>query len=308
MKIGFLYSGQGSQQVGMGLDFYNNIDSAKKFYDTNIYSEDLKRLSFESSENIISNTENTQLILVGFQIMLTKLFKEKGILPSSVCGLSIGEYAALYSSNVLSDEDAIKIAKFRGDIMSKCCENIETSMYAVMISDEDALKDILNKYNRVIDFVEISNINTNKQMVISGSNIIMGKVLEELNEQKIKAIKLKVSGPFHTKYMNLASEKLKEYFENIEFREPNIELYLNLTGDIVNKDNDIKEIMSKQVNNTVRFCEDIQSMIKNGTDIFIEIGSNKIIKNMVKKIDKNVIVYSVGTYEDFEEVVRSING
>lgn len=307
MKIGFLYGGQGSQEQGMGFDFYNNSASAKKIYDQYILASRIKNISFKIAKEDLSQTENTQLALVAFQIMVDKMFASKGIIPKGVCGLSIGEYSALYSARVLSEEDVLKIAQIRGKEMSLCAGDISTSMYAISTFDRHGLEGILNEYNEPNRFVQVSNVNGPRQIVISGEEGVLNRIIKKLDKKKIKSIKLNVSGPFHTDYMAPAAEKLKDYFSQLDFNLPEKDLYLNVTG-AAYQGEDLKEMMVEQVKNTVLFAKDIESMIEDGIDIFVEIGFNQVIKRIVRKIDKNVKVFSVATYGDFKNVVEEING
>ncbi|EFI42469.1 ACP S-malonyltransferase [Peptoniphilus sp. oral taxon 386] len=302
-KIGYIYAGQGSQVPHMGLDFYNSSISAKKFYDSVDKSLDLKRLSFEADEDELVKTENTQVVLIGFQVMLTKLFNENNIVPNAVCGLSIGEYGALYCSGVLNEEDVLKISKFRGTEMSKCSEGINTEMYAIINSSEQYINAVLEIYNSTEKFVQISNINSKEQIVISGDKDVLEKVKLHLKKDGVRYIKLKVSGAFHTAYMDRAAESLEKYFKTIEFSEPKIPVYYNVTGSKEDEGN-IKNLMVKQVKSTVRFEDDIKNMIEDGIDLFIEIGFNNIIKKIVRKINSNVQVISISSYEDFKDLVE----
>lgn len=303
MKLGFLYSGQGSQKVEMGKDFYENEKLAKDFYDGVNLEKDIKKLSFYSDEIEISKTENTQIILIAFQIMISNLLEKNNINPEAVSGLSIGEFAALYKSGVLSSEDTLKIAEFRGKKMSEVSDYIETSMYAIMGSEEKEINRILEKYSNKENFASISNINTKGQIVISGERKVVESSVEELKTLGSRAIKLKVSGPFHTKYMENVSKDLKEYFKNIDFLEEKIPVYYNFLGNKKTKEN-IKDLMTEQVKSTVRFEEDLRNMIDDGIDTFIEIGYSNILKGFVRKIDKSIKVYSISDYKSYLDFLK----
>lgn len=306
MKLGFLYSGQGSQEVEMGKDFYENEDLAREFYNNINLEKDIKKLSFYSDEIDISKTENTQIILIAFQIMISDLLEKNNINPDAVAGLSIGEFAALYKSGVLSSEDTLKIAEFRGRKMSEISKHIDTSMYAVIGSKEEEINRVLEKYNNDKNFASISNINTKGQIVISGEKSIVDLAVIELKNLGKKAIKLKVSGPFHTDYMKYVSEDLNEYFENIDFFNEEIPVYYNFLGNKRNNEN-IKYLMTKQVKSTVRFEEDLKNMIDDGVDTFIEIGYFNILKGFVRKIDKNIKVYSISTYKTYLDFLKEFS-
>lgn len=311
MKIGFIYSGQGSQEPLMGLDFYNNEEYVKNYYDNLSNSDEVKKILFDLDKETLSQTEYTQIALVSFQIMVTDLLKREKIEASSLCGLSIGEYSALYAANVLKKEEVLSIASYRGKSMSESTKDLETSMYAILNASEDIIKESIKKIvktNKDTEkYVEISNINSPKQIVISGDKKLVKEVINDLRVRNIRVVKLNVSGPFHTKYMNKTSQELKEFFKNIEFNKASKDLYLNLTGEKY-KGEDLKEVMVKQVNHTVRFYDDILNMIKDGVDLFIEIGFNNVIKKIIKSINKDIKVIRLAKYEDFIGLKEELYG
>lgn len=307
MKVAFLYGGQGSQKSKMGLDFYENSEVAKKYYDSININKDVKELSFFTDEEVLKQTENTQVVLVAFQIMVTKLLESKGIVADAVAGLSIGEYGALYASGVLSDEDALKVAELRGEAMKKSSENIDTLMYAIMGSTEEVVREVVEKNSSELNFTSISNLNCPGQIVISGEKSSVLSSVDQLKELGCRAIELKVSGPFHTEYMKQASEELEHIFKGINFKEEKIDLYYNLLGRKRDGE-DIKEIMTNQVMQAVRFEDALKNMLEDGVDEFVEIGFNNVIKGFMKKIDRKIKVSTISTYEDYLKFVEEYKG
>ena len=311
MKICFLYGGQGSQKTGMGKDLYENYPVFKEFYDSLSTNFDLKDYSFNQSDEEISKTQYTQPLMVAFQIGITKILKDKGIVPDIVGGLSIGEYSALYTSGVITDKDAILIAEKRGVAMSKS-SNVSCKMMAIIGAPVDMVRDICEKVSEKTGYdVQISNLNCPGQIVMAGEANAIDEVVSILKENKIrKIIQLNVSGAFHTSYMQNASAELENIFKDIEFSVPKIDLGLNVDGKIydVNKytKDDIKNIMVKQVKSTVYFEEELRNMISNGVDIFVEIGFSSVIKVILKKIDSEKKVYEVYSVETLENFVNEM--
>lgn len=311
MKICFLYGGQGSQKTGMGKDLYESYPVFKEFYDSLSTNFDLKDYSFNQSDEEISKTQYTQPLMVAFQIGITKILKDKGIVPDIVGGLSIGEYSALYTSGVITDKDAILIAEKRGVAMSKS-SNVSCKMMAIIGAPVDMVRDICEKVSEKTGYdVQISNLNCPGQIVIAGEANAIDEVVSILKENKIrKIIQLNVSGAFHTSYMQNASVELENIFKDIEFSIPKIDLGLNVDGKIydVNKytKDDIKNIMVKQVKSTVYFEEELRNMISNGVDIFVEIGFSSVIKGFLKKIDSEKKVYEVYSVETLENFVNEM--
>ena len=311
MKICFLYGGQGSQKTGMGKDLYENYPVFKEFYDSLSTNFDLKDYSFNQSDEEISKTQYTQPLMVAFQIGITKILKDKGIVSDIVGGLSIGEYSALYTSGVITDKDAILIAEKRGVAMSKSSD-VSCKMMAIVGAPVDLVRDICEKVSEKTGYdVQISNLNCPGQIVIAGEANAIDEVVSILKENKIrKIIQLNVSGAFHTSYMQNASAELENIFKDIEFSVPKIDLGLNVDGKIYDvskytKD-DIKNIMVKQVKSTVYFEEELRNMISNGVDIFVEIGFSSVIKGFLKKIDSEKKVYEVYSVETLENFVNEM--
>lgn len=311
MNICFLYGGQGSQKKGMGKDFYENYPIFKDFYDQINLPFDLKEYSFEKSDEEISQTQYTQPLMVAFQIGVTKILNQKGIKPCIVGGLSIGEYSAIYSSGMISDNDAMIIAEKRGLAMAKKGD-INCKMMAVIDADEDFVRKTCKEISETNKYpVEISNLNAPGQIVISGEQNSIDKVVSILKSNSIrKILPLKVSNAFHTSYMNDAGIELENIFKDIHFTSPQIDLGLNLDGSIYNKDkfdeNDFKNIMVKQVKNTVYFQKELENIISQGVDIFVEIGFSSVIKGFLKKIDKNAKVYDIYSVETLENFLQEI--
>ena len=295
----------------MGKDLYDQYSIFKDFYDSLSTDFDLKDYSFNQSDEEISKTQYTQPLMVAFQIGITKILKEKGVTPDIVGGLSIGEYSALYASGVITDKDAILIAEKRGVAMSKSSD-VKCKMMAIVGAPVDLVMEVCEKVSNNSGYmVQISNLNCPGQIVIAGEENAIDEVVSILKENKIrKIIQLNVSGAFHTSYMEKASVELEDIFKDIEFSIPKIDLGLNVDGRIYDvKDysqDDIKNIMVKQVKSTVYFEEELRNMISNGVDIFVEVGFSSVIKGFLKKIDSEKKVYEVYSVETLENFVKEI--
>ena len=305
MKIAFIYGGQGSQVEGMGYDLYIKHPFIKTFYDSIEADFPLKELSFHGGLDTISKTEYTQPIMLAFQIATTKVLKSYGIKPDIVLGLSLGEYSGLYAAGVLKEEELIKIIQYRGREMSRAAKGLESKMLAIFSDDIERIDEICKRNSSSNSFVQISNINTRGQIVVSGWADLVSKVEEELKGEGYRTMELNTSGPFHTSYMDQVSVKLKKYFKSIEFKSPNVPIIHNLSGDF-NKGGDIKEIMSKQVNNTVLFKKSLEKLMEQNPDLIIEIGHKNTIKGLMKRIDTKAKVLSINTVQSIEELVREV--
>lgn len=305
MKIAFIYGGQGSQVEGMGKDLYLKYPFVKQFYDSLELDFPLKELSFQGDLETISKTQYTQPILLAFQIAVTKVLEFHGIRPDIVLGLSLGEYSGLYASGVLEEEDLFQIIQYRSNEMSKASEKLDSKMLAIFSDDIGRIEELCKEFSNANDFVEISNINTKGQIVISGNSKLVSEISKKLKLEGYKFMELNTSGPFHTSYMDGVSIKLENYFKNIEFKVAKLPIIHNLYG--VFKENvDIKETMSKQVNNPVLFKSSIGQLLNENPDFIIEIGYGNTIKGLVRRINKKFKVFPVNTAESIEKLISEV--
>lgn len=306
MQIGFLYAGQGSQAPGMGKDFYENYESVKEFYDSIELDFDLKEYSFEKPEEVIVQTRYTQPIMNAFQSAVTMRFKEEGIVPAGVCGLSIGEYGAVAAAGIIDPKECVELAAFRGKVMEESSKGFNTGMVAILGLEEDVIEAACEEASEGENKAEISNINCPGQIVISGEAGAIERAAEILKEKGArKCIPLKVSGPFHTSYMEEASKALEEKFSEMTFKEESIPVYYNAIGG-KKGEQDVKDLLVEQVKCPVRFQQDLEEMIADGIDVFVEIGFGGVLKGFLKRINRKIPCYEVNSVESFEEVLRSI--
>ena len=311
MKIAFIFSGQGSQYIGMGKELYDNIPSCKKIYDkaNEVLGFDLKELIFNGDKEELNITENTQPAILTTSIAILQAIKDKGVNPDIVAGLSLGEYSALVASEALDFETAVSLVKKRGRFMQEAVPQGIGSMVAVIGLDENKIKDVL-KVASEKGIVEIANYNTNNQIVIGGENAAVELASELLKESGARrVIPLKVSGPFHTSLLNEASIKLKNEFENIHFNTPKIKTITNVTADFIENGDEIKNLLINQVKSSVRWSETIERMLDEGIDTFIEIGRLKTLSSFVREISKEkkatVKIFNV---EDLKSLNKTLEG
>lgn len=305
MKIAFVYGGQGSQVEGMGYDLYIEYPFIKEFYNSIKINFPLKELSFNGDLDTISKTEYTQPIMLAFQIAVTKVLEFHGIKPDIVLGLSLGEYSGLYAAEVLKEGELIKTIQYRSREMKKAGEGLDSKMLAVFSHDVEYIDKLCKKNSNSNNFVQISNINTKGQIVISGHEDLVSKVGEKLKDEGYKTMELNTSGPFHTSYMDKVSLNLKDYFNDIEFKKPSIPIIYNLYGDF-REGECIKDIMSKQVNHPVLFKNSLEKLLEQNPDLIIEIGYKNTIKGFIKRIDKKAKVLSINTVQSIEELIKEV--
>lgn len=309
MKIAFIFSGQGSQYVGMGKEIYDNFESSRVIFDkaNEILKFDLKNLIFNGSKDELNRTENTQPAILTTSIAILKVMEEKGVIPQGVAGLSLGEYSALVASNAISFEKAVDLVRKRGKFMQEAVPTGEGKMFAVIGLSVSEINKVL-EVAKQLGVVEIANYNTKNQIVIGGEKEAAQYASELLKKAGARrVIELNVSGPFHTSLLKGASLKLKKELENIEFSDPEIKTLSNVTGDIIESKDQIKNLLEMQIKSSVRWSEIIEKFIDDEFDTFIEIGPMRTLSSFVKEIsrDKGVKV-NIFNVEDIKSLNKTI--
>ena len=303
-KIAFIFPGQGAQYVGMGRDFYEAVPVCREVIDkaSEISGVDLKKICFEENQEI-NITEYTQIALLAVEAAILKALEEKGITADAAGGLSLGEYGALIASGAMSMEDAFAVVRKRGIYMQ---EAVPTggAMSAVLGAEASLIEEICEKTEGI---VSIANYNCPGQIVITGEAEAVAKASESLKEAGVKRIvPLKVSGPFHSKMLTGAGEKLGEVLKDVQLSPVQIPYTTNVTAEYVTDSSQIKELLVAQVSSSVRWQQCVETMIADDVDTFVEIGPGKTLAGFMRKISRNVTTLNVQTLEDFEKVVQEL--
>lgn len=301
-KIAFLYPGQGSQYVGMAKDLYEKSEKAKKYFDDIFESInlDLKETMFNGPEEKLKETKYTQPAIVAMSLVLTKLLEEKGIRADYVAGHSLGEYSAIGATKMLSLEETVKLAVKRGDIMNTVAKEVQGTMAAIIGLDSTLINEVLDKIDGVVEAV---NYNEPKQTVIAGEVESINKACEALKEAGAKrALVLPVSGPFHSSLMKAAGEELKEYLNTLNFQKGELKLIANTSLDFIDESESLKEELYKQTFGPVRWVETIEKLKAEGVTQFYEIGPGKVLKGLLRKIDKELNLTNIEKLEDLNQI------
>jgi [acyl-carrier-protein] S-malonyltransferase len=303
-RIAFIYPGQGAQVCGMGQDFYEQTAAGKQTFElaSELLGFSMQELCFEKNDRL-DITEYTQAAMVTTSIAMTKVLEERGVKPDVTAGLSLGEYCALYAAGVISEADAIKTVRQRGIFMQEEVPVGQGAMAAVLAMDAAAIEEVIAD----IDGVQIANYNCPGQIVISGRTEAVNTACEKLKEAGAKrTIMLNVSGPFHSKMLTGAGEKLGKVLENVEVHTPQIPYVANVTAAYVTDAAEVKPLLEKQVSSSVRWQQSVEAMLADGVDTFIEIGPGKTLAGFMRKIDRTAKVLNVEKLEDVEKVLEAL--
>lgn len=313
MGIAFIFSGQGSQYIGMGKELYENIPLCREVFDkgNSILDFNIKDLIFNGDKEELNITENTQPAILMTSIAAMMALEKSGVKADVVAGLSLGEYTALIAAKTLSFEDGLALVKKRGRFMQESVPVGIGKMVAVIGLPLEKLKLVVQDASNK-GIVEIANYNTKNQIVIGGEKeaVDIAKDLA-IKEGAKRVIELKVSGPFHTSLLEEASIKLKEELQNIKFNDPSIKIISNVTADFVNSKEDIRDLLTKQVKSSVRLSETIERMISNGVDTFIEIGPGRVLSSFIREIAKDkeatVKIFNVEDMKSLEKTIKGVS-
>ena len=303
-KIAFIFPGQGSQYVGMGKDFYETFPCAKEMIDLaeKVSGIPMKELLFEENENI-NITKYTQIAMLADELAIWSVLREKGVESAVNAGLSLGEYAALVASGVMTPEDAFRVVTKRGEYMQ---EAVPTggAMTAVLGADTAVIEKICEETEGI---VSIANYNCPGQIVITGEQKAVDAAAAALKEAGAKrCTPLNVSGPFHSAMLLPAGEKLAAELEQVEIHEIAVPYITNVTADYVTDPSQVKELLKKQISSSVRWQQSVERMIADGVEAFIEIGPKKSLCGFMKRIDKTVPAYHVDNVTDLESILEVI--
>ena len=308
-KIAFIFPGQGSQYIGMAMDFIEGnaeLENILNDFDKK-NNTDLFKIMSDGPEGKLKETKFTQPAILFHSIAAMRtVLNEIKIIPDYVAGHSLGEFSALVANGVLTLEDAMYLVHKRGEFMIKANEGKPFAMAAIIGPSPEEIKDICAEASKV-DVVIAANFNTPVQTVISGSKAGVEKACEIAKERKAKrVVPLVVGGPFHSPLITKAATWLAEEMNNINFKKTTIPVVSNVNAKPVIDTENIKINLARQVTSSVLWVDSIKFMIEDGVDTFIEFGPKKVLAGMLKKIDKNVKVISIDTIETFELIKSNL--
>ncbi|TCP70662.1 ACP S-malonyltransferase [Baia soyae] len=308
-KIACLFPGQGSQKVGMGKEIAESFAEAKEVYREadEVLGYSLSELCFEGPEDTLRLTEHTQPALLTTSLALYEVFRQSGIRPDFVAGHSLGEYSALVVAGVLSLRDAVATVHKRGTFMEEAVPAGVGAMSAVLGCERDVLDEICRSVSVEGNIVEPANYNCPGQIVISGhadAVRVAGEKALEAGARKV--VPLTVSGPFHSSLMAPASKQLADTLQTALFREAEVPVIANVSALPVTQPSEIREALIQQVASPVLWEDTVRTLLDQGVDTFIEIGSGNVLSALVKKVNRRITMLSIQDPATLEKALEQL--
>ena len=305
-KTAFIFPGQGAQKVGMGKDFYDNYDVAKKMFKEadEALGYSIMKMCFEGPEEDLKLTANTQPAILTISCIANEILKENGIQPEITGGHSLGEYSALVAAGVLNFQDAVALVHKRGSYMQEAVPVGEGGMAAIIGVDRDKIVEVCQQVSAESP-VQAVNFNCPGQIVIAGATKGVELAVEELKAAGAKkAVILPVSAPFHSTLMKPAAEKLAVELDKVTISDAKIPVVANVSAEILTKAEDIKASLVAQAASPVLWEDCVARMKEFGADVLLEAGPGKTLCGFNRRIDKTITSLNV---EDVASLEKSLD-
>ena len=302
-KIAFVFSGQGAQYSGMGKSLYESSSAARQVFDTadNI-RPGTSMQCFEGTAEELSVTKNTQPCLYCVDLAAARALEEAGVHADFAAGFSLGEVAALTFAGAFSDEDGFSFVCRRAEAMQAAGEKNPGAMAAVLKLSNEQVEELCKSFSHVWPV----NYNCPGQLVVAGEKGELESFCAKVSEAGGKAVPLAVSGGFHSPLMADAAEELKAVLESIPVQTPKLPVIANVTAKPYGED--VRELLTQQVKNPVRWQETVEKLAAQGVDTFIECGPGKTLSGLIKKTLKDVKILRVEDAETLQDTLKAIQG
>ena len=305
-KLAFVFPGQGAQKVGMGKDFYDNYDVAKKMFKEadEALGYSIMKMCFEGPEEDLKLTANTQPAILTISCIANEILKENVIQPEITGGHSLGEYSALVAAGVLNFQDAVALVHKRGSYMQEAVPVGEGGMAAIIGVDRDKIVEVCQQVSAESP-VQAVNFNCPGQIVIAGATKGVELAVEALKAAGAKkAVILPVSAPFHSTLMKPAAEKLAVELDKVTISDAKIPVVANVSAEILTKAEDIKASLVAQAASPVLWEDCVARMKEFGADVLLEAGPGKTLCGFNRRIDKTITSLNV---EDVASLEKSLD-
>ncbi len=310
-NVAFVFPGQGSQEVGMGKTLVSNYPAAQAVFEKadDILGFSLSQLCFAGPEEDLNDTINTQAAIYVTSVAALEALKSTGypVPPQYVAGHSLGEYSAYAAAGVFSFEDGLRLVRERGRLMKQAGELNPGSMAAILKLDDDTVADICEKVTAKGNGVlQVANYNSPGQVVISGDNSAVDRGLELAKEAKArKAVKLAVSIAAHSELMRVVADEFRQAIDKTPLNLPETSIVANINAQPLASVEAIRQEMEGQLTSSVRWTDTVRWLLDNGVTTFVEIGPQKVITSLIKRVTRAVTMHNVGTALDIEALTQT---
>ncbi len=299
-KIAFCFPGQGSVEPGMGRDIAEAVAEARSVYEraSAASSLDLERLCFHGDASELLDTAVQQPALVATELAVLAAIRARGIEPDYVVGHSVGEFAAVAAARAMTEEEAIALVRERGIAMAEAAARHPGSMAAILGLEDEVVETLCRK----ILGVWPANYNCPGQIVISGENDAVDECCELAQEAGARrAVKLKVSGAFHSPLVARAADRLRPAIDRVKFQEPVAPFMSTVTARIESAQR-MAPLLVDQLTAPVRFTQAASELVREGVRTFVEVGPGNVLSGLVKRIDRSVKTVSVNSLTALDEL------
>lgn len=305
MKTAFLFSGQGSQYPGMGAELAAKFGAAKQILEcgSDVLGYDLLKKLTESSAEELAQTRLSQPAIFTVSLLALCAVRENGVENAAVAGHSLGEYAAMYASGMLSMEDAFRAIKLRSEAMAKAAENSKGAMAAILRCEPDEIENVCASVN---GFAAPANYNSPEQTVIAGEVGAIDEAIAKFTELGKRSVKLAVSAAFHTKLMQPAADEFKAAISGFSFAKPNCDFYANLYGKRLEDFSDMPSYLAAHICSPVKFADELNAMNESGIEAYVELGPGKVLSGLVKKTLKPAVNTNIENAETLEKALSAL--
>jgi [acyl-carrier-protein] S-malonyltransferase len=305
MKVAFCFPGQGSLEVGMGRDIANAVAAAMDVFRQGSEASglDLERLCFEAPLEELVRTDVQQPALVATSLATLAALDARGLRPDYVIGHSVGEFTALAAANSLGIAESIGLVRERGLAMDEAARESNGSMAAILGLEDSVVEDLCSN----IEGVWPANYNCPGQIVVSGTQAAVDELCAQAEDAGARrAVKLKVSGAFHSPLVARAADRLRPALERVRFRDPVAPFMSTVTAKIEPAQR-MAALLVEQLTAPVKFTQAARGLIDQGVKVFVEVGPGSVLSGLVKRIDRTVKSVSVNKLTDLQEVEETLS-